>query len=983
MRRIRLLIACVLALAGVLILPASARAQVTTGTVSGRITDAQGAAVPGVAMEAVSRETGFSRTDTSDASGSYRLAALPPGTYEVKGSLSGFRPYDRPGVAVQVATTTALDVRLAVAELNERVTVTAVTPLISTKSSSIGEVVDLNRIQGLPLNGRQFANLAAMVPGVGLGFHSDVSKSAQYAPQISGGNGRNVNYIVDGGDNNDDTVGGLLQMFPLEAIQEFKLVTQRFDAQYGRSNGSVLNVVTRSGTNMLSGSWFTLGRDESLNARTFSEQLANVTKQDYSRYQYGGSLGGPIRRDKVFFFAAYEGTKQDTKQVVDTKGVFPEGNGIFAVPFREHMLTAKATATLSPSQYLAVRYGVDHNTQPNGAAATTSHTAWATSTNDFQSVNANHNLVLGTSALNEFVFQYSNFTNDIPLGAPGPSIMFTPYFGGANVSAPQRTEQVKWQFRDDYSRTFSGAGIGHELRAGVNIVKEPRLFISTEQGKYGIYTLMSADVKGGVQSVIQSGGNLSFNLPLTSYGLYVQDDWRATSRLTLNLGVRWDYVHGLPIDQSQSRNFQLLQAAGRAGQFAAYPLLADFGQDPRRDTDNIQPRFGAVYDLRGDGRDVVRGGWGLYTDFAYTNANVILSALDALGGGGLTLSVGANSPAGIVKPDGTLFRVTDPISSIAGLNAIDPARPVAGEVASPLLEQPYTRQTTVGWEHALGESTAISVDYARVEGRDLNLRVRPNVVVNGKVLLADIGVQPSNVGNTFRVAISKGESLYNAMIVGFRRRMSNHVDVNGSYTLAKATSDVGTAYDEIAQNILQNVADPFNATQDAPSTRTDARHRVSASAIVEAPFGIRVAPVFFFRSALPVHTFDSTDANLDRIRNEKTALAYRFTGMNPDGTPQLEEAGPCETVNCSRRATFSQLNLRVSRSFALPRALRIEAIAEVFNLYNARNPFIPVTTARTNSLGVIQPGFMKPTQFAGDVGQPEQRIGQVGFRLTF
>lgn len=972
---------CALVAACVLFVPLSAGAQVTSGTISGRIVDALGAAVPGVSVEATSADTGFTRSDTSDAAGVYRLAALPTGTYSLKASLAGFNPFERESVTVSIATTTSVDVRLAVAQVAERVTVTASTPLISTHSSSLGEVVDLTRIEGLPLNGRQFANLAAVVPGVGLGFHADVSKSSQYAPQISGGNGRNVNYVVDGGDNNDDTVGGLLQMFPLEAVQEFKLVTQRFDAEYGRSNGSVLNVVTKSGTNTLHGSWFTLARDEALNARTFSEQLAHFDKQPYSRYQYGGSLGGPIQRNRTHFFGAYEGTKQDVMQVVNTGGAFPEGDGVFPVPLREQMATGKITTTMGPGQYLAVRYAFDHNTQPNGVSPTSAHQAWATSTNDFHSLNANHNWVRGASALNEFVFQYSRYANDIPLDNPGPSLIFgSATFGGANPSAPQRTEQVKWQFRDDYSRTFTGVGISHELRAGVSIVEQPRLYVSTEQGKYGLYVLGAPDRNGPVVSVLKSGGNLAFNLPLTSYGLYVQDDWRATSRLTFNLGVRWDYVHGLPIDQGQSANFLALQAAGRAGALAAMPLLSDFGKDPKGDTDNVQPRLGVVYDLRGNGRDILRGGWGVYTDFAYTGSNVILAALDALGGGGLVFQANATSGAGILKSDGTPFRVTDSLDTIASQNTLDPAHPVAGEVASPRLEQPYTLQTTAGWEHAIGGATAVSVDYVRVEGRDLNMRVRPNVSIAGKPVLSDFGIQPASI--QFRAAISRGESLYNAMIAAVRHRLSTHFDLNASYTLAKATSDVGTAYDEVAQNIIQNVFDPFSAAQDAPSARTDARHRVTASAIVEAPFGIHVAPVFFYRSALPVSTLEGVDANADRNTNEKTALAYRFVGVNADGSPRLEEAGACTVVNCSRRASYSQLNLRVSRSFAVHGPVRLEAIVEVFNLYNATNPFVPVSTTRL-SKGAVLPAFMRPTAYAGDVGQPEQRVGQIGFRLTF
>src|SRR5919108_2681930 len=201
-------------------------------------------------------------------------------TYDLRAELSGFAPYDRKGVVVNVSQTVDLNIDLNVAGLSENVSVTAETPLIQTSTSSVGGVVDVQRIENLPLNGRQFANLAMTIPGVGLGFHSDPTKNTQFSPQIAGGNGRNVNYQIDGGDNNDDTVGGLLQLFPLEAIQEFNVLTQRFDAEYGRG-GSVLNVVTKSGTNGLAGSWFTLARNDSLNARTFSERINHGDKKDY------------------------------------------------------------------------------------------------------------------------------------------------------------------------------------------------------------------------------------------------------------------------------------------------------------------------------------------------------------------------------------------------------------------------------------------------------------------------------------------------------------------------------------------------------------------------------------------------------------------------------------------------------------------------------------------------------------------------------
>src|SRR4029079_14779790 len=278
---------------------APALAQQTAGNISGRILDAQGAAVPGVTVTARNPQTGFVRTDVSDGEGIYRLTSLPVGTYEITGELSGFSPYSRKDVTVNVAATTDINIELKLAGVSESVQVTAEVPMVKTTDSSVGGVVDVSKIESLPLNGRQFANLAMTIPGVGLGFHSDPTKSTQYSPQIAGGNGRNVNYQIDGGDNNDDTVGGLLQLFPLEAIQEFNFITQRYKAEYGRSNGGVMNIVTKSGTNDAHGSWFTAARDKSMNARTETEKLNNVAKQDYRRYQYGGSFGGPIQKDKT------------------------------------------------------------------------------------------------------------------------------------------------------------------------------------------------------------------------------------------------------------------------------------------------------------------------------------------------------------------------------------------------------------------------------------------------------------------------------------------------------------------------------------------------------------------------------------------------------------------------------------------------------------------------------------------------------------
>ena len=962
---------------------APALAQQTTGNITGRILDDQGSAVPGVSVTALNAQTGFSRTTVTDAEGVYRLNALPVGTYDLTADLTGFAKVENKAIVLNVGQTLDVNMSLKVASVQESVTVTGESPMIETRSSSVGGVVDIQRIESLPLNGRQFANLAATIPGVGLGFHSDPTKSAQFSPQINGGNGRNVNYQIDGGDNNDDTVGGLLQAFPLEAIQEFNFVTQRFKAEYGRSNGGVMNIVTKSGTNDWRGSFFTMFRDKSLNSTTFSQEIANIDKQDYRRYQFGGSFGGPIALNRAHFFAAFERTQQDTKQAVDTRGLFPSEDGVFDTPLRENLFTAKMTANLNPAHYLSVRYGRNTNSQPYGAALRNARSAWSISENNFNSINMNHNWVLGGSKLNEAIFQYADFGNNIPLSSNDPWLIFPNGVRiGGNPNTPQTTQQEKWQFRDDFSWSMTGyGGIGHDFRAGANWIHEPHLFITFNGGSSPQLTLIEDSLTSPSRIVTFQGGAANVNIPMDLYALYIQDDWRVTNKLTLNLGLRYDYVDGMPIEQATNPNFQALQSAGLSGRLNGMALFEDFGKETKNDGDNIQPRLGFAYDVTGDGRNIVRGGWGVYTDFGYTNSNVLFPALDVAGGHGQVFNV--TNATGIRKADGTFYTPQDPISSIAHLNQVDTSlAPLFGQVASPVLEQPYTRQTNIGWAHQLNSSTAITADYVRVEGRDINIRFRGNTLENGVRRLNGIGIRPNTIA--LRTAVSKGESTYDGLILGFRRRMSRGFDLTASYTLGKAESMIGTANDELDANVIQNASDPLNPINQGPSTRTDARHRVSISAVIQAPWGITVAPFFLYRSALPLLTFEGVDFNLDDNVNDITPLAYNFTGLNDDGTATFEENGACENVNCSRRAPYSQLNLRLSKSFRIWGSARVEAIGEIFNLFNAKNPALPLTSARVNATtGAQLSSFMQPTAYAGDIGQPEQRIGQLGFRFTF
>ena len=966
----------------------SAAAQQTTGNIQGRIVDAQKAAVPGVTVTAKSASTGFTRTEVSDAEGVYRLNALPVGTYDVHAELAGFSPYDAKAIVVNVSSTVDLNVDLKLAGVAESVKVTAETPLIQTSSSSVGGVVDTSKIESLPLNGRQFANLAATIPGVGLGFHSDPTKSTQYSPQIAGGNGRNLNYQIDGGDNNDDTVGGLLQLFPLEAIQEFNLITQRYKAEYGRSNGGVMNIVTKSGTNAWQGSFFELARDTKMNAKTETEKLSNIDKQKYRRNQFGGSFGGRIVKDKAHFFGAVEQTNQDTFQAVDLKGLFT-GNGVYATPYRETLLTGKATANVSPSQYLSVRYGYNKNSQPYGVTPNSPPPAWGLSGNEFNSINLNHNWVLGGAKLNEFIFQYADFANAITANSLDPAQDFPNRVTvGQNLNTPQATQQKKWQFRDDFSWHLTGMG-SHDLKSGVNFINEPRLFLTFNTGTGGYsYTHLDNNINGPISSVTKNGGSAEANTPMKQYAAYIQDDWRVTNKLTLNLGFRYDALTGMAIDQTKNPNFLILDRAAKAGALAGIAGFENFGKTPKEDKNNFQPRAGFAYDVRGNGKDVIRGGWGRYYDFGYTNANILFAAVNATGvGAGTVFAV--NNSNGIKNPDGSFFKVSDPISNIQGLNEAGGALPLNSHIASPRIKQPYADQTSFGWSHQLDSATAIDVDYVHSDGKDLGWRPalnqrdgNPAGPRHYSTLLAAYGTfSPAS----FTIDISNGKSRYDGVNFGIRRRMQHRVGFTAWYSLSKAEGTTGNGADELSTGNIQNHLDPFSAVQFGPSGRTDARHRSTITATVEAPLGIMIAPIFRYRSALPIVMTEGVDLNQNGANNDIATEAFAFDGFDSNHNPIVKSLGACTTINCGRGTPLSTVSLRVSKSFKLMGTARIDAIGEVFNLFNALNPggFIGRKNLGTITSKTPNPDFLRPTVYAGDFQQPEQRIGQIGFRFSF
>jgi outer membrane receptor protein involved in Fe transport len=330
--------------------------------------------------------------------------------------------------------------------------------------------------------------------------------------------------------------------------------------------------------------------------------------------------------------------------------------------------------------------------QPAGVGPRVPPQSWGDSDNTFHTINARYARIFGGSAINELTFQYATFANTITANTTDNTQVFpNGVVVGVGLNIPQATEQRKIHLRDDISMHVTGrGGLGHDIKTGIGVAHDPFLGFpaSIEPPGFFFYSHTMNDPGGPISQV--SGNTrtepLSFSelsMPLTQLGVYVQDDWRVTDRLTVNAGLRYDVTIGYQIDQSKNPNFVVLQDAARAGRFANVIGMEDFGKTPRNDYDNVQPRVGFTLDVRGQGKDVIRGGWGIYTDMAYTNANILFAAFDAQG----ILSTGqfvATSPNGLRNPDGSFFTVGQPVSNIASLNEGGQAG-LNGEVVSPRL----------------------------------------------------------------------------------------------------------------------------------------------------------------------------------------------------------------------------------------------------------------------------------------------------------
>jgi hypothetical protein len=941
---------------GLALLPA-VQAQTTGANLIGRVTDKNGGPLPGATVTATQKETGLTRSTVSESDGSYRLPSVPVGTYTVVVELNGYATVTVEEVKLNVASQREINVEMSPATVEETITVTAEAPLVEA-TPAIGTVVSDQQLENLPLNGRQFANLAVLAPGTTLAYNSDPTKPGQLTIALNGGIGRNVNFLVDGGDNTDDTIGGALQNFNLESVQEFNIQTMQYKAEYGRSTGGVLTVVTKTGTNELSGAAWGFYRDESLNSKTESERLAGIDKQPYKRKQYGASLGGPIVKDRAHYFATYEKTKRDTSYTVNTGGDLPQFDGLsVATPFTDELATAKATYNVSPKQYLQVRYGYQKNSDKYGASPLAAPDSLGTVTNKYSSFLGGHSLQIGTDSLNEFLFQYTKFDNLISADSEAPTIYFpSGAHTGQNINTPQSTHQVKYQYKDDFSFTRTIAGRANNFKVGAQYIHEPTLGGDFSTGLNGQFAL---DAAGHVVDITFFGGFFGEQTPIDQYSGYVQDDLLFSDRLTINLGLRYDYWSGFDLDQHTNPIWQTLSTQTRYNELYLRDFQGGRGGKLSNDNNNWGPRIGFTWDTTGSGRRLLRGGYGIYYDFPYTNATILFPAAAVQSDFGVAYNF--HSDSGIRNPDGSFFRPGDPLPP----NQIPPGEGVfpPNEVASPTLATPYSRQASLGYSWQVNDWLGLNFEAVTIDYRDIPFRFRANPIdpATGARRFPDFG--------NFRLWYGKGKADYDGFNLSFRARASQKLEIQGFYTYSKAKGNVLAGADEfritdagyepsfrIARDVSPDTLNPLCSACIGPLD-TDARHRVTLSGVYRGPWGIDVAGMLRYRSATPYTIFAANDPNGDGFRYDLL---------------------PGDHVNSKRGHSFSQLDLRLAKELKFG-SVGVEVIAEMFNVFNEKNPagYNVVFDDNGNPLG------LEPTTYAGDPLQGEQQLIQLGLRVRF
>jgi hypothetical protein len=1033
-------IGCLLMLAGTV-----AWGQATANaSLGGTVLDKTGAVIPKADVSITNKETGATRTATTDGAGEYRFDPLAAGIYNVKATATRFSTAEAKDVEVLVGRTVTQNFTLVPGAVSETVEVTSAAPLVDQTKTDVSLNVTPEQIQDLPLNSRDIADLAYLAPGVKAADSYDPTKNRYSILSVNGQGGRNVNVTVNGVDNKDNTVGGPVMQLPAEAVQEFAISTQRFSAVNGRSEGAAINVITKAGSNNIHGSAFGFFRDQALNAAQKLPDPANNTftsaNPPYSRQWFGGSVGGPLKKDKLFTFFAIERQREQTSipeaptalaQLNLVKSLGAQPAATIPTPFFENRIAGRMDWTINTKHnvYLAVATQANNslNDQSN---ATFDLTDGNFTVNHLQIANVTVNSALSPTLVNQFTAGWQYWNNLIDSNTRTPFITFLVAGFGTNSNVPQQSIQRKWQFKDDVSKTVGR----HTFKTGFDYIWtpymggffefNPTLEIDFRENPSCILGVApdtttagcgaasfpnGFNTAGAVKSMTIAVGNPDFIIKdARQLGLYFQDDWKMTRRLTVNLGLRWDkdwdFIGGS--DVANSRTFQELQAAAPFSALAA-ALVANKPNDYNK---NFSPRVGFAYDLTGKGTHVVRGGFGMY--YGNTFQNIPLFMEQQSNPTIFQTAFSINQKNGDTVP-GTSILLSNWRYGVDPMPTIPPASGTltagaTGRLMDPNYRNPVAEEWNGGYAWSINSKAVIEAEYVHVLSlhENMTINVDPNIPVTpGNITtLSRTGLpggffRPLNAAfaaagvpilASVRDEVSGGRSRYDAMNISYRQRGFHRVDLIANYTLARAVGydENGTGF----RNYPRDPQQPLSAAEFGP-TFNDERHHLTLAGTTHLPWGMEVAPILQVGSARPYAAISGS--NMLNLGGGSSAGALLVLNSDPSNLlatssmSALAQAQCYYTTHACQLAPYNSLrgdpyfnvDARLAKNIKLGEHRNLQLIFQAFNLFNHANygnNFDPVVDdAGTTFSRPI--GFINPTSTT----LPRAFIAEFGARFTF
>ena len=983
----------------------AARAQeLGTAVLKGDITDPQGAVVTNARVIARNTATGVERSTVSTNAGLFAFNDLAPGVYEVRAEAKGFAP-SVSKMGLQVGQQANLKLRLSVEGANTTIVIDDrdSVPLVNTVSSVVDGVIDARQIENLPLNGRNFLELALLTPGNTIAPNFDPTKANTVVISSAGQLGRGGNVSIDGMDNNDDAVGGMLVNVPEDAVQEFQSATNRFSAELGRSGSAVVNVVTKSGSNTLHGSASIYERDKSLQATipTFNSDFSAPAGQTppFSRQQYSGTLGGPLVKDKAWFFGAFEFRDELGGVLVATRRPNATGGGTLstgfaAVPVTDPMGTARGDWEASSKDHFSFHYSVERQNATGAASFLTGAPIGSSSErqdarNNFQTFQSSWTRVVNPTLLNRASFSFNNFINSTRPIMAAPELDFPSLADGSSFRVPQQTRQKRWQWDDGvdwihgkHNIRFGGQvqHIGADFNLGV-FQSGAIIFVQdfANQDRNGDGAINDEDL---LFAVTVRSGNPSAPLLIPNsndnhLAGYVQDDWRLHPQLTLNLGLRYE----IDTDVNNVGHYNQIN-----------PILLPFLHGTRhKDGNNWGPRVGFNWANK-DGDFSLHGGYGIYYDRVTLE---ILSLERGLDGRALPIDVrlgnaacDPSTGAPIYLDSNGNFTPGAPTLSNAFTGFIIPGAGGAQEgmnVIDNRLQNPMVQQFNLGVQYEFAKNWVVKADGIHNLGTHFIIGVPVGAVLN-----------PASGGpETVTDLQSSVNTHYDALWLTVDHRFAQRYQMHAAYTLSKALNYAN--YDQVPFGYPP--VDPRNLRREYGPTPNDQRHRLVIQGTADLPFGFRLSPLWTYGSGVPMDIlYVDQNGNKSRVpqlgrnaggRQFQTAAQLNafITNLNVAGgvTGDGSQLLPTVSPNARFNDTFNSFDLRLAKDIRLTERFTLQAMGEAFNLFNKAN-ILGVNNADYSGFSnvVSSQGFGKPVSTAGGVfGSGGPRAFQLGAKLMF